>query len=90
MDNLVTSYVTEKDGELVNPGVYFLRKEGDMYVGFWAGEAVRPADNPVVICPYVLVPADKAEEDGCDSPAYADYLKNEDGTLKTCTMAPNG
>lgn len=90
MDNIVTSYVTKIDGELVNPGVYFLRKEGDMYVGFWAGEAVRPADNPVVVCPYVLVPADKAEEDGCDSAAYADYLKNENGTWKTCTMAPNG
>lgn len=90
MDRIVTSYVTRtEDGGLKNPGVYFLRKVDDMYVGFWAGEALRPMDNPVVVCPYVLVPADMAEEAGCEAAAYANYLKNEDGSLKACTSAPN-
>ena len=88
--HIAASYVTStKGGDLVDPGVLYLRKKGDIYVGFWAGEATRPEGKPVVVCPYVMVPADMAEEDGCKAEAYSEYLKNEDGSPKTCTEAPN-
>ncbi len=88
--HIVSSYVTETgEGDLVDPGAYFLRKDGDMYVGFWAGVATRPDSKPTVVCPYVMVPAGMAEGDGCEAEAYSDYLKNEDGTLKACVGAPN-
>ena len=43
----------------------------------------------LLFVPYIMVPADMAEEDGCEAEAYSEYLKNEDGSLKTCTGAPN-
>ncbi len=88
--HIAASYVTStREGSLVNPGVLYLRKKGDIYVGFWGGEATRPEGNPSVVCPYIMVPAGMAEEDGCEAEAYSEYLKNEDGLLKTCTAAPN-
>ena len=89
-DRIAASYVTAtREGELVNPGVLYLRKRGDLYVGFWGGGATRPEGNPSVVCPYIMVPQEMVEEDGCEAQAYAEYLKNEDGSIKACVMAPN-
>ena len=102
-----TYYVSETDGTFDRPGAYFLVAKTDsdidadtIYTGYWAGYAYRRADNatghqPVVICPYVMVPAGTPElEDIADGdcgmdensvhPALAKYLTDADGSLRDC------
>ena len=74
--NIVTAYVSANDdGSFDRPGAYFLAsiddndiavEEGEtIYTGYWTGYASRPDDEIVVICPYVLVPADALESGSC-------------------------
>ncbi len=107
-ETISTYYVSETDGNFDRPGSYFLvaRTDSDIqadtiYTGYWAGYAYRRADDatgyqPVVICPYVMVPAGTPEladigdthcgEMGGDDvhPALAKYLTDDDGSLKDC------
>lgn len=75
-ENIVTAYVSANDdGTFDRPGAYFLAsvddsdftvEEGEtVYAGYWTGYASRPDDEVVVICPYVLVPADALDADSC-------------------------
>ena len=107
-ETISSYYVSETDGNFDRPGSYFLvaRTDSDIqadtiYTGYWAGYAYRRADDatgyqPVVICPYVMVPAGTAgledigdthcgEMGGDDvHPALAKYLTDDDGSLKDC------
>lgn len=68
-ETIATTYVSENEGVVDRPGAYFLiaREDADIsadpiYTGYWSGYAYRPggegSQKPVVICPYVAVPAD--------------------------------
>jgi hypothetical protein len=107
-ETISSYYVSETDGNFDRPGSYFLVAKTDsdiqadtVYTGYWAGYAYRRADDatgyqPVVICPYVMVPAGTAEladigdtdcgEMGGDDvhPALQKYLTDDDGSLKNC------
>ena len=107
-ETISTYYVSETDGNFDRPGAYFLVAKTDsdiqadtIYTGYWAGYAYRRADDatgpqPVVICPYVMVPAGTAEleeigdgdcgEMGGDDvhSALQKYLTDADGSLKDC------
>lgn len=101
-ETISTYYVSETDGTFDRPGAYFLVAKTDaeieadtIYTGYWAGYAYRPSEmpRPVVICPYVMVPAGTAEledigEDACGEgdmvhSALAKYLTDDDG-LRDC------
>ena len=74
-ETISTYYVSDTDGNFDRPGAYFLVAKSDsdidadtIYTGYWAGYAYRRADDatgpqpqPVVICPYVMVPAETPE-----------------------------
>lgn len=101
-------YVSETDGDFDRPGAYFLVERTDsdiqadnIYTGYWAGYAYRRAPTatgyqPVVICPYVMVPADTAGledigEGECGAAGGTDvhmglqkYLTDDDGSLRNC------
>ena len=54
------------------PGVLYLVSkidsdisEEEIYAGSWTGNASRPEGNPLITCPYVLVPREAVGEDGC-------------------------
>jgi len=54
------------------PGVLYLVSKTDsdiseeeIYAGYWTGNASRPEGNPLITCPYVLVPREAVGEDGC-------------------------
>ena len=106
-ETISTYYVSETDGNFDRPGSYFLVAKTDsdiqadtIYTGYWAGYAYRPGGEgtpkPVVICPYVMVPAGTPElediaggdcgEMGGDDvhPALQKYLTDADGSLKNC------
>ncbi len=106
-ETISTYYVSETDGNFDRPGSYFLVAKTDsdiqadtIYTGYWAGYAYRPGGEgtpkPVVICPYVMVPAGTPElEDiaggdcgdmGGDDvhPALQKYLTDADGSLRNC------
>lgn len=53
-------YVTETSNEKILSG----GERAKIYTGFWMGDATRPADHPLVICPFVLVPRDAEDEHG--------------------------
>ncbi len=103
-----TYYVSETEGTFDRPGAYFLVAKTDsdidaetIYTGYWAGYAYRRAADatdyqPVVICPYVMVPAGTPEledigdgdcgEMGGDDVhmALQKYLTDDDGSLRDC------
>ncbi len=103
-----TYYVSETEGNFDRPGAYFLVAKTDddidadtIYTGYWAGYAYRRADDamdyqPVVICPYVMVPEGTPElediaEDSCGPdettlvhPLLEEYLANADGSFRDC------
>ena len=102
-DVIVSAYVTQNaDGTFATPGAYFLMAQMDadiaeepIYTGLWVGQIVRLEGNPVVVCPYVMVPAGSVMNDGCgESPTditgmhegLAKYLKSEEG-LRSCKRA---
>ena len=71
---IVTAYVSETtDGSFTLPGSYYLASRTDadvvdgetIFAGYWVGHAFRPSGNPVVICPYVLVPRSAIDKEGC-------------------------
>ena len=72
-ENIVTAYLSANDdGTFDRPGAYFLASianndisSEEIYTGYWTGYASRPADEVVVICPYVLVPESALSADGC-------------------------
>ena len=72
-----------------------------MYTGYWTGYAYRPGGEgtlkPVVICPYVMVPADTAGledipngqcgmTEGEVHPALERYLTDGNGNMKDCQI----
>lgn len=100
-DALTTAYVIrDQDGNFTTPGSSYLMpridvdiSQEEIYTGLWVGQAVRTPDNPVVICPVVLVPEGVLEKDSCGaSPTdvagmhegLAKYFLNNEGTLNTC------
>lgn len=107
-ETISSYYVSETDGNFDRPGAYFLVAKTDsdieadtIYTGYWAGYAYRRAADatgyqPVVICPYVMVPAGTAglqdigagncgEMGGDDvHPALAKYLTDDDSSLRDC------
>ena len=99
-ETISSAYVSENtDGSFDRPGAYFLAATTDdavaqgetIYTGYWTGYAWRPDEEPrpVVICPYVMVPASALAEDGCGTDStdmhsgLATYLMDDDG-LKDC------
>ncbi len=100
-ETISSAYVSENtDGSFDRPGAYFLVAKTDdniaqgatIYTGYWAGYAWRPDETPrpVVICPYVMVPASALADDSCGTETtdmdsgLATYLEDEDGSLKDC------
>ena len=107
-ETISTYYVSETEGTFDRPGAYFLVAKTDsdidaetVYTGYWAGYAYRRAPDatdyqPVVICPYVMVPAGTPEledigagdcgEMGGDDVhmALQKYLTDDDGSLRDC------
>ena len=107
-ETISTYYVSDTDGTFDRPGAYFLVAKTDddidadtIYTGYWAGYAYRRADDatdyqPVVICPYVMVPdgtpeledigeGDCGEMGGDDvHSALEKYLTDADGSLRNC------
>ena len=62
-ETIAAYYVSITDDEADRPGAYFLAARTDedvstekIYTGYWTGYAYR-GEHPVVMCPYVLVPA---------------------------------
>ena len=53
---------------------------GEIFTGYWAGHAFRPEGNPLVMCPYVMVPYGVLDENACGegpdglAPALRAYL----------------
>jgi hypothetical protein len=99
-ETISSAYVSENtDGSFDRPGAYFLAATTDdavvqgetIYTGYWAGYAWRPDEEPrpVVICPYVMVPASALAEDSCGTDStdmhsgLATYLMDDDG-LNDC------
>ncbi|MXW43621.1 MAG: hypothetical protein F4X32_00485 [Candidatus Dadabacteria bacterium] len=70
---IVASYVIESDDGNLSPAtVNVVSKTDDeigngatIFTGYWTGNAVRPAGNPIVMCPYVLVPREALDGDSC-------------------------
>lgn len=70
---IVTAYVSESMGSFTLPGSYYLASTTDaevadgetIFTGYWVGHAFRPSGNPVVLCPYVLVPRDALDKESC-------------------------
>jgi len=70
---IVTAYVSESMGSFSLPGSYYLASRTDadvadgetIFAGYWVGHAFRASGNPVVICPYVLVPRDASSTEDC-------------------------
>ena len=106
-ETIATTYVSENKGVVDRPGAYFLvaREDADIsadpiYTGYWSGYAYRPggdgAEKPVVICPYVAVPADTSGlgkddiedgECGDNDQVHADlakYLEDGNDGLRDC------
>ena len=84
-ETISSAYVSENtDGSFDRPGAYFLAsvddsgitvEEGEtVYTGYWVGYAWRPDQEPrpVVICPYVMVPASALAEDSCGTDDNSD------------------
>ncbi len=109
---IVSVYVSQTGEVFDRPGSYFLAARTDddipvaegetIYTGYWSGYAYRPGGEgtpkPVVVCPYVLIPAstdvsNNIEDGNCgpedqNTPhsALAKYLEKEDGSLKDCLI----
>ncbi len=107
-ETIATTYVSEdSEGVVDRPGAYFLVAKTDadisadqIYTGYWSGYAYRPGGEgnpkPVVICPYVAVPADTNGlgsddiangECGDNNQVHEDlakYLEDGDGGLRDC------
>ncbi len=100
-ETISSAYVSENtDGSFDRPGAYFLAATTNsdindgatIYTGYWTGYAWRPnvEPRPVVICPYVMVPASALAEDSCGTDStdmhtgLATYLMDDDGSLKDC------
>ena len=70
---IVTAYVSESMGSFTLPGSYYLASTTDaevvdgetIFTGYWVGHAFRTSGNPVVLCPYVLVPRDELDKESC-------------------------
>ena len=101
---IVTGYLSLKDDSYSFPGTYFLTSRTEeiggedvtIFAGFWAGHLVRPTGNPVVICPYVLVPRDALAADSCGTedeamaPVLSKYLATDTEDLRECNRVLDG
>ena len=104
-ETISTYYVSDTDGTFDRPGAYFLVAKTDsdiadadtIYTGYWAGYAYRRLDDrhgpyqPVVICPYVMVPAGTPEledigEDSCGGMDEPDDVHEDIGRISAWTM----
>ncbi len=72
-ETIVASYVTESGDGSRTAGTFNLVSRTDdeiapgatIFTGHWAGNAIRPEGNPMVMCPYVLVPRDALDGENC-------------------------
>ena len=105
---IVASFVIESDdGDLFPATVNVISRTDDeigdgatIFTGYWSGDAVRPEGNPVVTCPYVLVPRETLSADSCGgegtpmAEGLRKYLGNADNPtdLGNCyrQLAPEG
>ena len=70
---IVASFVIESDDGNLFPSTFNVVSRTDdeigdgatIFTGYWSGEAVRTQANPVVTCPYVLVPRETLSADSC-------------------------
>ncbi len=70
---IAASYVFESGGEDHSSGTLYIASRTDdeigdgatIFAGHWRGKVIRIADNPVVMCPYVLVPREALDGDSC-------------------------
>ena len=70
---MVASFVIESGDGNIFPSTFNVVSRTDdeigdgatIFTGYWNGEAVRPEGNPVVMCPYVLVPREALSADSC-------------------------
>ena len=91
-ENIVTAYLSVDGGTFSRPGAYFLASianndisSEEIYTGYWTGYANRPDEEVVVICPYVLVPADDLPADSCGTD---DDLMDNLGVTDPADMDP--
>ncbi|MCY3826659.1 MAG: hypothetical protein OXG10_04665 [Candidatus Dadabacteria bacterium] len=70
---IAASYVFESGGENHSVGTLYIVSRTDdeigngatIFTGHWGGEAIRPEQSPMVMCPYVLVPREALDADSC-------------------------
>lgn len=70
---IAASFVIESDDGSLFPGTLNVISRTDdeigngttIFTGYWTGDTVRPAGNPIVMCPYVLVPREALDGNSC-------------------------
>ena len=72
-ETIAASYIFESGGENHSVGTLYISSRTDdeigdgatIFAGHWRGEAIRPEQNHIVTCPYVLVPREALDGDSC-------------------------
>lgn len=68
---IIAHYVLSDERGSVSGALHLVSKvdsdisEEEIYAGYWTGNAFRPEGAPLITCPYVLVPREAVDEDGC-------------------------
>ena len=77
--------IKSDDGDLFPATVNVVSRTDDeigdgatIFTGYWSGDAVRPEGNPVVTCPYVLVPRETLFADSCGGRENSDGRGTEE------------
>ncbi|MCY3625244.1 MAG: hypothetical protein OXH71_05380 [Candidatus Dadabacteria bacterium] len=72
-ETIAASYLFESGGENHSVGTLYIVSRTDdeigngatIFAGHWRGKAIRLEENPIVMCPYVLVPREALDGDSC-------------------------